>query len=434
MIHTCFALVMDGRVATADDAAQLAAFLAPDTGAYVTGQAINLAGARSCTNVAHRAPGTLAGRRRPDAPRGPRRPGRTGGGRGRRLKVAVLLADLNAPDRGRGDENVLYEGAQEADAALMSALAAAGFEAWRVPVDVVNVDEVIGTLECDVAFNLCEGSGPRGDGLPGVEVVEALERRRIPYTGARAEFYRLGCSKIAMKERFLCAGLATPAYQVFHSPGDPLDPELARRFPLIVKISDSGGSAGIHLRSVVRDPAELRAQLTEVVGTYGHALVEEYIDGREVTVALLGQGRGLRVFAPLELRFSPVFPAERHIQTFELKWDRTSPMYAGFEWLCPAPLESGQRRRVLSAARAAYRAVRGSGYGRVDFRLRGETPFVLEVNANPSLDWSEHDEYARAEYPIVAAAAGWSYPRLLQEIVRQALRLATASRRPRRRR
>lgn len=353
--------------------------------------------------------------------------------RGRRLRVAVLLADLNAPDRGRGDENILYPGAQQADAVLMKALAAAGFDAWSVPIHVANVDEMIDTLECDVAFNLCEGSGPQGDGLPGVEVIEALERRGILYTGARPEFYRLGCSKIAMKRRFLAAGLATPAYQLFQSPSDSLDPSLVQKFPLIVKISDSGGSAGIHLRSLVRDQAELREQLTEVVGTYGHALVEEYIDGREVTVALFGQGRGLKVFVPLELRFGPVFPAERHIQTFELKWERTSPMYRGFEWLCPAPLEPAERRRVIAAARTAYRAVRGSGYGRVDFRLRGKTPFILEVNANPSLDWSEDDEYARAEYPIVAAAAGWSYPDLLREIVMQALRLREVSRRRRRR-
>jgi D-alanine-D-alanine ligase len=351
---------------------------------------------------------------------------------GRRLDVAVLMADPDAPYPGRGDENIAYDGAAEAEAVLLNALDAAGFRPLRQLIHVGNVDDVVDALECDVVFNLCEGSGAQGDGLPGVEVIEALDRRALPYSGARADFYRLGCSKIAMKHRFRAAGVVTPAYQLFRSPQEPLDWSLAGRFPLIVKPSDSGGSAGIHLCSLVRDPAELRERVTEVAGTYGEALVEEYIDGREVTVALLGEGDDLTVFAPLELRFGTAFPAEQRIQTFELKWDRSSPLYRGFDWLCPAPLEPAARSRVLAVACAAYRAVEGSGYGRVDLRLRDETAFVLEVNANPSLDWSEDDEYARAEFPIVAAAAGWSYPELLSAIVLRPLRPATGSRpRPR---
>lgn len=351
-----------------------------------------------------------------------------GGQHKRRLRVAVLMADPGAPYPGRGDENIPYDGAAEANAILMKALATAGFEARLQLIHCGNVEQVIEALECDVAFNLCEGNGAGRDGLPGVEVIEVLERRGILYTGARAEFYRLAYSKIALKRRFRAAGLATPAYQVFRSPQEALHPSLARRFPLIVKPSDSGGSAGIHLRSVVRDPAELREQVAEVAGTYGEALAEEYIDGREITVALLGQGRDLTVFPLLELQFGSAFPAERRIQTFELKWDRDSPLYSAFQWLCPPPLEPTERRRIEAAGRAAYRAVGGSGYGRVDLRLRGETPFVLEVNANPSLDWSEHDEYSCAEFPLVAAAAGWNYASLLREIVLQPLRHRTAAR------
>jgi D-alanine-D-alanine ligase len=343
-----------------------------------------------------------------------------------RLKVVVLLADPDAPYPGRGDEDTPYDGTDDANAVLMNGLEAAGFEATLQLVHLGNVERVVEALECDVVFNLCEGNGAERDGMPGVEVIEALERRGLPYTGARAEFYRLTYSKVAIKQRFREAGVPTPAFQAVRSPGDRIDPSLARRFPLIVKPSDSGGSAGIHLRSVVGDLAELGERVAEVCSVYGDALVEEYIDGREITVALLGEGRAAKLFPPLEMCFGPAFPPGRRIQTFELKWDDDSPLYSAFHWRCPAPLDAAQRRRLVSVARAAYRAVGGNGYGRVDLRLRDTTPFVLEVNANPSLDWSD-DEYSRAEYPIVAAAVGWSYPRLLREIVLQPLELPRRS-------
>src|SRR5205814_6935760 len=129
----------------------------------------------------------------------------------------------------------------------------------------------------------------------------ALEDRGIPYTGARAEAYRIGSSKVAMKERFRLAGVPTPAWQVVASAGAPIDPAVAGRFPLIVKPCDAGGSAGIHVKSVVTGEAELRERVAEVVATYGEALIEEYVDGREVTVSILGAGRDLLVFPPLEI-------------------------------------------------------------------------------------------------------------------------------------
>ena len=344
----------------------------------------------------------------------------------------MLLPDAHAPYLGRGDENFEYAGAETADRIFLEAVAAAGFDADVVPVHLGNVESAVAALDCDAVINLCDGSGAARDGMPGLEAIEALEWRGIPYTGARGEFYRCGSSKVEMKERFRAAGVPTPAFQVLAGPDAPVDAALLARLPLIVKPCDSGGSAGIHIRSVVTTEAELRARVAEVCATYGEALCEEYIDGRELTIGVMGAGRDLVVFPPLEVRFGAAFPPGRGLRTFETKWDVESPLYTGFELLCPAPLEPAETRRALHVARAAYRAVGGSGYGRVDLRLDARGPFAIEVNPNCSLEWHPTQITECAMFPIGAKAAGLDFPHLLRELVARAFRVSPRLRAARR--
>jgi D-alanine-D-alanine ligase len=347
---------------------------------------------------------------------------------GRTVRVAVLIADANSPFGGRGDENFDYAGAEESDRIVLEAVRKAGFEADLVQVHLGNLDRTIESLDCDVVLNLCDGTGAGRDGGPGVEVIEALERRGLPYTGARAEAYRIGSDKADMGRRFQAARVPTPPFQVFSSTEAPLDPVLRGRFPLIVKPRDSGGSVGIHLTSVVADEPALRERLAAAIAVYGEALAAEYIAGREVTVGILGSGRRLRVFPPLEVRFGSAFPPGLGLRTFSSKWDVNSPRYGNFDLLCPAPLTPAEESRVLRVARAAYRAIHGSGYGRVDIRLDERGPFVIEVNPNCSLEWSDHELADCGMFPITAHAAGWTYPRLLRALLGHAMALA----RPRR--
>lgn len=344
-------------------------------------------------------------------------------GSGLRQRVAVLIPDASAPFVGRGDENFEYAGAAAADRAFLQGVEEAGFEPILVPIHLGNVEEAIADLDCDAVINLCDGTGAGGDGIPGIEVIETLEWRGIPYTGSRAEAYRIGSDKVAMKERFRAAGVPTPAFQVFATPDQPLDPAIAGRWPLIVKPCDAGGSAGISLRSVVTGEAELRERIASVNATYGDALVEEYIDGREVTVGVMGSGRDLTVFPPLEVQFGAAFPPGRGMRTFDTKWDVTSPLYSGFRLVCPAPMEPAETRRVTHVARAAYRAIAGSGYGRVDLRLDARGPFALEVNPNCSLEWHPTVEAECAMFPIAAQAGGYGFPELLRELVTRAMKL-----------
>ncbi len=335
----------------------------------------------------------------------------------------VLLPDPAGPYSGRGDENFDYLVADDGDRTLLEAVARAGFEVSARYVHLDNVDAVVAGLQCEAVLNLCDGSGRERDGMPGLEALAALERRGLPYTGSRAAAYAIGSDKVAMKERFVACDVPTPAWQVVTSADAPLSPELLARLPLIVKPRDGGGSAGIRLASVVHGEGALRERIAEVCAVYGQALIEEYVDGREVTVGVLDTPRGPRVLPPLEVRFGASFPADRRIRTFDTKWDVSSPLYNDFELICPAPMSLMMRRRVQQVARAAYAAIEGSGYGRVDLRLDERGPFVLEVNPNCSLEWSDEDVGGCAMLPTAARAAGIDYPTLLRELLAGAFRM-----------
>lgn len=344
----------------------------------------------------------------------------------RRLRVTVLACDPSSPLKARGDEDFDYVNAVEADEIFVHALEEAGYEVRWQPVHLGNVDRIVAALDCDVVVNLCDGSGPGLDNYPGLETIDALERRGMPYTGSRAEAYRTSISKIAMKERFVAAGVPTARWQLLFSPDEALIDELRDR-RVIVKPHDAGGSAGVHLSSII-DPGDevaLRARVDAIFRDYGSAMVEEYIDGREITVGLLGSGERARALPPLEVRFGDAFPEGKGIRTHETKWDASSPLYGGFELLCPAPLTPRETRRVLRIARAAYASIDGTGFGRVDMRIDARGPFVLEVNMNCSLEYGESKSDC-AMYPYAALAAGFTFPELLRRMVEDARRLHRA--------
>jgi D-alanine-D-alanine ligase len=150
------------------------------------------------------------------------------------------------------------------------------------------------------------------------------------------------------------------------------------------------------------------------------ALVEEFVDGRELNVALLGSGDAAEVLPLSEIDFSRVPAGRPRILTYAAKWDVASEEYETTPSVGARPLEKELERRVHAVARAAYAALRLSGYGRVDLRLdpaRG--PLVIDVNPNPDL--SPDAGFAKA-----ARRAGLSHADIVRRIVEDALRRAGA--------
>jgi len=223
---------------------------------------------------------------------------------------------------------------------------------------------------------------------------------------------------VRMREVLAAAGVPIPLGQVFQSEHQTLN-ECLRSRRLIVKPSNSFGSCGIDLDSIVDTEEQLRGRVAEVLRVYGLPLVEEFIAGRELTVAVIGSGHRAEALPPLEVVFGELFPPDRQIRTHEAKADLLSPYYDAFTISCPAALAPDVARRCQAVGLAAYRACHCNGYGRVDIRLRQDEPIVLEVNANCSLEYGEQDR-DWALLPFAAQAAGLNFPLLLQRLLEEA--------------
>jgi D-alanine-D-alanine ligase len=280
-------------------------------------------------------------------------------------------------------------------------------------------------LSADFVFNYCDGTGL--DGSPGTEVICSLERRGLRFSGAGSWSYWLTNDKWGTKLVLAAAGVPVPPGCVVGEPDAELPASLS--FPLIVKPRDGFGSLGVDAASVVHDAAAARLAIERIVGSYRtDALLEQYVEGREITVGIIGPAARPWVLPPLEVQFGPAYREVPRIRMFATKHDATSALYWGCRPVCPAPLSPALTRRVQQVARRAYRATGGDGYARVDLRLAADgTPYVLEVNSNCSLETGEEPQDCGL-LPLAGRGLGWSYPELLGCLIAAGLRRPRATR------
>jgi len=223
----------------------------------------------------------------------------------------------------------------------------------------------------DVFLNLCAGAWdePR----PGIEVVGALERLGLAFTGAGTAFYEP--SREAMKRVCRYLGIPCPRGVAVRG-GDEAASVMARlRFPLIVKHPNSYDSIGLTPASRVQTLAELQEQIGRMTDRFGGALVEEFIEGREFTVLVAGQAEHPmpRAYPPVEC----VLPAGETFKHYDLKWRD----YRLLQWRAVADDALAQQLMRISAE--LFQGFSGSGYARCDIRVSGTgIPFVLEINPN----------------------------------------------------
>jgi D-alanine-D-alanine ligase len=327
------------------------------------------------------------------------------------LKIA-LLANLksNAPHLEGEPADRWYElDSERTVQAITSALQEQGHQVTFLEGDTSLYHE-LERGAFDMAFNICEGH--RGDARES-QVPAILEMLGIPYTGSKVLCLALTLDKPMTKRLLAFHGLPTPRFQVFETPYEPVDGEL--RFPLFVKPSRQGTGIGISARSVVRDETELRRQIQWILDTYEEpALVEEYVEGREITVGILGNHE-LYVLPPLEVDLSACPPEEEGIYTGRIKSELPeSPRY-----ICPTVLTDIQVRELSRLAVAAFRAVDCLDMARVDFKLDAkdsEKPYILEINPLPGLSPGVSDLVFEAE------AVGMSHAQLINTILNEALK------------
>jgi D-alanine-D-alanine ligase len=225
-----------------------------------------------------------------------------------------------------------------------------------------------------------------------------LETAGIPYTGSSPFGHALALDKVVTKQLMIAAGVPTPRYAVLGQGSYQHD----LRYPLVVKPRHESTSFGLAL---VHDESELRRAVDGIVETYHQlALVEEYIDGREAAVGLLGND-------PVECL--PIVEQDfrgraRKIVTWEDKFHKVADEPVK---ICPAPLDEALARRLREISVATFRACHCRDYARVDIRIDAEgNPYVLEINSMASLG-------PTGSYVIAAQSAGYSFTTLVDRIV-----------------
>jgi D-alanine-D-alanine ligase len=265
-------------------------------------------------------------------------------------------------------------------------------------------------LQPSCVFNMCESLG--SDARLETALPTVLDLMGIPYTGSPPEALSAALYKDRVKQRLIEAGVPTPAGVLLEWPDAPVD----LPFPLIVKPAQEDGSAGIWGKSVVHDEASLRERVEEIINLFkAPCLVEQYAEGREFNVALLGYPQA-RVLPLQEIDFSNLPPDQPHIVSYDAKWRTGSVEDLGTQPVMHPELPSNVAARLRRAATEACRAVGVRDYGRVDIRLSPTgVPYVIDVN--PNCDLSPDAGYARA-----AQSVGIDYPALMRLLVRYALR------------
>lgn len=378
----------------------------------------------------------------------------------KKFKVALLFSlKANAPQEATEDDTPWDKwnelDSEKSVAGYERAIRDAGHEVVPLEGDHSLIDNLL-KFKPDICFNTCEGHYGRSR---EAQIPALLDMMRIPYTGSGVMSLAIALDKAMTKRVLQFYSIPTPAFQVFVTGDEPTDPRL--NFPLFAKPSLEGSGIGITGKSICQTPRALREHVRYLLNAYKQpVLVEEYIEGREVTTGILGNlmprgawikekkrleaaralemqtsempvsatavssnGKkppvreyyysGVRVLPPLEIDFSPL--------------QDTAPLYNseikannpwGPRYLCLAPLTAKLNSQIGRLTVATFRALECYDFARVDFRIRAtdNQPMVIEIN--PLAGLTE----ALSDIVLESDAAGISYNELIRTILDAALR------------
>ena len=292
--------------------------------------------------------------------------------------------------------------------AVQQALFSSGYpvQALEARGDLAVLVKKIRSAKADLVFNLCEEFSGRT--RLEMNIAALLELLDLPFTGSSALVLGLSQDKGKTKSILAHGGIPTPAYCVWQPGMDRLLSSL--RFPLIIKPLLEDASLGIDNDAYIPDEKTLRQQVQKIHQGYGQVLVEEYIEGRELNVSILGN-RKPQVLPISEIDFSSMPPGLPRICSYAAKWVENSREFSATVPRCPASLPSEVEEEVKRVSLEAYRIMDCRDYARVDIRLSAEgTPYVLEINANP--DISPDAGMTRS-----AKTAGYTYPEFIALMV-----------------
>jgi D-alanine-D-alanine ligase len=332
----------------------------------------------------------------------------------KKLRVLVLTHEsLVPPDSLDGhSQQEIDEWQTEYD--VMSCVREAGHE-----VQVLGLYDNLGDLRTritkwqpDVTFNLLQEF--QGIVTYDQHIVAYLELMRQPYTGCNPRGMMLSRDKVLSKQILTYHRIPTPQFAVFRR-GRRYRLSKKLTYPLFVKSATEDASLGISQASIVEDRPRLKERIDFIhEHTKTDALVEEYIEGRELYVAVDGNER-LTTYPVWEMDFGTLPDVMAGIATRKVKWDRKYQQKHGIRTGKAADLGAGAEEQLSRYSKRIYRALHMSGYARMDFRLRPDgRVYLLEANCNPNL--SKNEDFAAA-----AANGGVGYEALLERLMRLGL-------------
>ncbi len=330
------------------------------------------------------------------------------------MRIALLynLAE-NAP---QPDPNAPHDALYELDhpgnvAAYAAALRAGGHEVFMMEGDPGLVAR-LKDLNIDLCYNTCEGF--RGDAREA-QVPALLEMLGVPYTGSKVMTLALTLDKAMTKRILAYYGLPTPAFQEFFSADEPIETRLAGRYPLFAKPNSEGTGKGISEKSIVRNESELRAQVAYLLDSYHESvLVEQYVEGNDVTVGVVGNWPDVHIF-PISMLANELYE-DTGVPVYgsALKVDQAD----AYKYHCPAPLPVDLADELRRLTVETMRVTGTLDFARVDFRLDrhdNNRPYILEINSLPGIT-------PISDLTLMAQADGWTHADLVYSVLEAAMR------------
>jgi D-alanine-D-alanine ligase len=328
------------------------------------------------------------------------------------MRVA-LTYNLKKKDDTKPQDYFSEFDSEETISAIVSALRTKGHSVEPINVERSSLFSYFSKNSFDIVFNIAEGESGK---FRESEIPAVLDYLNIPYTGSNTFSLALALNKNLTKKILKAENIPTPKFQLFVKGNEELGEDL--KFPLIVKPNREGSAKGINISNVVNTKDALYKKANEIISGYRQeALVEEFIDGKELTVGILENGK-TTILPILEIDFTSCSKSGEYFYSWRMKefqGDTDLGLVPNFH--CPARLDKHTEARVKETALKTHHAVGCFDISRTDIRLSEDgIPYVLEINPLPGLDPHE------SNFPIMAYAAGMKYEDLIEAILMSAFK------------
>jgi D-alanine-D-alanine ligase len=332
----------------------------------------------------------------------------------KKLKVLVV-SDGTRPTTADHDTSAELKTSEwKTEANVMAALGKLSHEAEHLALfdDVDVLRQKMETFAPDVLFNLVEqfNNNPAFD----QNIVSFFEMQGLPFTGCGSTGMTLCKHKGTSKKILHYHRIHVPNFAVLPR-GQRISRPKHLKFPVLIKPVKEEASYGISQASFVENDEQFRERIAFIHEKYGSAAIaEEYIDGRELYVSIMGNSR-LNVFPIRELVFREVPPNEPKIATYKAKWDEEYRKRWGLQNRYANGFDPAFLAKIQDTCKRIYRLLTIDGYARIDLRLTPDNKlYFIEANPNPHL--AEDEDFAMS-----ANKAGLSYPQLMERIIRQGM-------------